>query len=108
MTDVEGGRPARRQEEPAPFFMLRLFIAGEEVASTLARENLLRVCERYISGRYSIEVIDILKDFRAALENGVLMTPMLVIMNPQPPVGIVGDLSDTRKLLNAFRLPAED
>lgn len=94
--------------EPSPHFLLKLFVAGDDPPSALALQNVRRVCERHLNGRYVLEVIDIRKDFRAALAHGVLMTPMFVVASPAPQVGVVGDLSDTRVLRKALRLSEDD
>lgn len=81
-----------------------LFVAGDEPNSKLARENLLRLCDQHLHGNHRVEVVDVLENFQAALDNNVLITPTLLVTSPQPPVMVVGTLSDTEKVLAALRL----
>jgi circadian clock protein KaiB len=84
--------------------ILRLFVADDEPNSKQARENLARLCQTHLTGRYEIEIVDVLEDFKTALENNVLVTPTLIVAAPRPPVRILGNLSDTGKVLAALRL----
>jgi len=94
--------PVRR---PGETYAFRLFVAGGEPNSQQAVENLTRLCETHLKGRYEIEVVDVLEDFRTALENNVLVTPALNLVAPPPPVTLLGNLSDTPKVLDSLRLP---
>jgi len=88
-------------EKDTEYFM-RLFIAGDERNSILAKENLQKVCRNHLGGRCKVEVIDVKEDFRTALENNVFVTPMLILVSPPPEVKILGNLSDTQNLLKAL------
>jgi len=95
------------KEKPSvqnPKYRLCLFVAGGEPNSKLARENLTKLCEKCLKGYYELEVVDVLENFQAALENNVLITPTLLLTAPTPPVMVVGTLSDTEKVLAALRL----
>ena len=81
---------------------LRLFVAGNETNSRQARANLDRLCAEYFDGRTEIEIIDVLKDFRAAVADRVLVTPALIVMAPAPRVVVLGNLSDTDRVLAAL------
>ena len=85
-------------------YRLRLFVAGDEPNSRQARENLVRLCEEHLERRYELEIIDVLEDFRPALQDGVLVTPTLLLVAPPPRVMVLGNLSDTPKALRALRL----
>ena len=69
-----------------------------------ARENLRAICEKDLDGQYELEVVDVLEDFRRAQESNVLVTPTLIVAEPEPPVMIVGTLSDEEKVTNALRV----
>jgi circadian clock protein KaiB len=84
-----------------------LFVAGEETNSVLAKNNLTRICKKHLDGRYSIGVVDVLEDFSTAIENGIIVTPTLVILQPEPRVTIFGNLNDAGKVLAALRLKGE-
>lgn len=85
-------------------YRFRLFVAGDEPNSKMARENLLRLCEQHLHGNHRVEVVDVLENFQAALDNNILITPTLLVTSPPPPVMVVGTLSDTEKVLAALRL----
>jgi len=85
-------------------YRFKLFVAGNEPNSVQAKEKLEKVSIKYLNNDYEIKIIDILKDLNSALENGVLVTPMLIISLPTHETTIVGSLSDTDKLLNALQL----
>jgi circadian clock protein KaiB len=84
-------------------YVLWLFVAGDEVNSRQARENLMRLCERCLQGRCEIVIYDVLKDFQPALDHRVLVTPTLIRVRPLPRVTILGNLSDTAKVVAALR-----
>lgn len=85
-------------------FVFQLFVAGDEYHSKMARENLAEICESHIEGRCSIQIVDVFKSFNVALENGILLTPALIKVLPQPRITIFGNLSDTRTVLKALQI----
>ena len=98
---AEKKKPVRVPAKDTEYFM-RLFVAGDERNSILAKENLQMICKNHLGGRYEIEVIDVKEDFGSALESNVFVTPMLILVSPPPGVKILGNLSDTQKLLRAL------
>ncbi len=84
--------------------LLRLYVADKPPNSARAMTNLQSICSEYLHGRYHIEVIDILKEPLRALSEGVLVTPTLVRMSPQPMRTILGDLSNRSTVLLALDL----
>jgi circadian clock protein KaiB len=95
------GRSATAGRE---IYVFRLFVAGNESNSTLARRNLARLCEEHLKGRYEIEIVDVLNDTATALRHNVLVTPTLIVIEPHLEVTVLGNLSDTREVLAALRL----
>jgi len=85
-------------------YVFRLFVAGNESNSALARRNLARLCEEHLKGRYKIETVDVLEDTDSGLKNHVLVTPTLILLKPRPKVTVLGNLSDTKQVLAALRL----
>lgn len=83
---------------------LRLYTAGQSPKSLAALDNLKRVCEQHLAGRYSIEVIDLLKNPRLAKDDQIVAIPTLVRKLPEPLRRIVGDLSDTERALVGLQL----
>jgi circadian clock protein KaiB len=89
-------------------YILRLFVADDRPNSRRAKENLTRLCESHLKGRYELEIVDVFEDYQAALDNNVLITPTLLLVIPAPPARIVGDLSDVGKVLSALRLRRDE
>jgi circadian clock protein KaiB len=85
---------------------LRLYTAGQSPKSLAALANLKRVCEEHLAGRYSIEVVDLLKNPRLAKDDQIVAIPTLVRKLPEPLRRIVGDLSDTERALVGLQLKA--
>jgi circadian clock protein KaiB len=83
---------------------LRLYVAGQTAKSLQAFANLKRICEQYHPGEYHIEVIDLLKNPQLAKGDQILALPTLVRKLPQPVRKIIGDLSDTQRVLVGLEL----
>ncbi|APW38382.1 circadian clock protein KaiB [Rhodoferax koreense] len=82
-----------------PEWQLRLYIAGKTARSAAALENLKRLCEDHLAGRYSIEVIDLLVNPQLAAGDQILAVPTLVRKFPEPMRKIIGDLSNQERVL---------
>lgn len=78
---------------------LRLYVAGQTAKSVTAFANLKRICEQHITGKYNIEVVDLLKNPKLAKGDQILAIPTLVRKLPIPIRKILGDLSDTERVL---------
>ena len=81
------------------FYELRLYVAGQTSRSIAALENLKAICEEHLQGRYSIEVVDLLKHPQLAKGDQILALPTLVRRLPEPIRKLVGDLSNTDSAL---------
>jgi len=96
-------------ESPAagkpPLCRMVLFVAGNETNSRLARGNLQKICEEHL-GVCELQVVDVLHDYRKALEKRVLITPTLLVESPGPMLRIVGTLEDAAPILSAMHLAA--
>lgn len=90
-------RPATA--EPGERWVLRLYVAGQSPKSVTALENLRRLCEERLKGHYRIEVIDLLKNPHLAKDDQILAIPTLVKRLPIPVRRIIGDLSNTERVL---------
>jgi circadian clock protein KaiB len=80
-------------------FVLRLYVAGQTSKSLTAFANLKKICEEHLSGRYTIEVIDLLENPKLARGDQILAVPTLVRKLPVPVRKIIGDLSNTERVL---------
>jgi circadian clock protein KaiB len=78
---------------------LILYVAGQTPKSLAAIANLERICAEHLPGRYEVEVIDLRQDPKLAREHSIVALPTLVRQLPAPMRKIIGDLSDTQKVL---------
>jgi circadian clock protein KaiB len=83
---------------------LRLYVAGQTPRSIAAFNNLKKICDEHLAGRYKIEVIDLLQNPRLARDEQIVAIPTLVRKLPDPIRRIVGDLSDTERTLVGLQL----
>jgi circadian clock protein KaiB len=81
------------------FWDLRLYVAGQTPKSVIALQNLKRLCEDHLAGRYRIEIVDLLKNPQLARGDQILAIPTLVRKLPEPMRKIIGDLSQTDRVL---------
>ena len=81
------------------FWNLRLYVAGQTHKSIVAFDNLKRICETHLAGKYNIEVIDLLEKPQLAAGDQIIALPTLVRKLPEPIRKIIGDLSNTEKVL---------
>lgn len=80
-------------------YTLRLYVAGQTKKSLVAFTNLKKICEEHLKGRYKIEVIDLLENPQLAKGDQILAIPTLVRRLPPPIKKIIGDLSNTERVL---------
>jgi circadian clock protein KaiB len=88
-------------------WQLRLYVAGQSPKSLHAFANLRSLCEEHLAGRYEIEVVDLVDDPSRARTDGILAIPTLVRRLPEPLRKVIGDLSNTRRVLVSLRLEPE-
>ena len=86
------------------FFHLRLFVSGTTPRSTRAIETMRRLCETYLQGRHTLEVIDIYQNPQAARDDQIIAVPTLVKRLPAPLRKYIGDLSDNERLLRGLEI----
>jgi circadian clock protein KaiB len=78
---------------------MRLYVAGQTPKSIIALANLKRICEEHMEGRYTIEVIDLMDNPRLARQHQIVAIPTLIRELPSPIKRIIGDLSNTERVL---------
>jgi circadian clock protein KaiB len=81
------------------YYNLRLYVAGQTPKSLAAIANLKRICETHLAGRYAVEVIDLIDKPQLAAMDQILAIPTLVRRVPEPLRRIIGDLSQTERVL---------
>jgi circadian clock protein KaiB len=92
-----GTSPQLRRKKKT--YELRLYVAGETPKSITALANLQKICEEHLAGEYAIEVIDLVKNPHLASGDQILAIPTLVRKLPSPIRKIIGDLSNTERVL---------
>jgi circadian clock protein KaiB len=93
------GRPSQSASEELARWNLRLYVAGQTPRSVTAFNNLKKICEEYLKGKYHIEVVDLMENPTLARGDQILAVPTLVRKLPQPIRKIIGDLSNTERVL---------
>ncbi len=87
---------------------LMLFIAGMTPQSARAVENLRRICDNHLDGRYALEIVDVNKEKHRAVEHEIIAIPTLVRTLPLPRRLVLGDLSQTEKVLKMLDIHVTD
>ena len=98
MSDPGGSTP------PEEIWNLRLYIAGQTAKSSTAFANLKKVCEEHLAGKYTIEIVDLLINPQLARGDQIVAIPTLVRKLPEPIRRIIGDLSNTERVLVGLQL----
>jgi circadian clock protein KaiB len=88
-----------RKDLKQPTWELRLYVAGQTAKSLQAFANLKRICEEHLDGKYKIEVVDLMKNPELAKGDQIFALPTLVRKLPEPVRKIIGDLSNTERVL---------
>ena len=104
---AEKGKSSKKKE-PREIWDLRLYVAGQTQKSLTAFANLNKLCEEHLKGKYRIEVIDLLKNPQLAKGDQILAIPTLVRKLPVPIRKIIGDLSNTERVLVGLNLRPGD
>ncbi len=95
------------KKKPDERWMLKLYVAGQTPKAVAAFDNLKRLCEERLQGRYTIEVIDLLKNPRLAKDDQILAIPTVIRKVPPPLRRIIGDLSNADRVLIGLDLRPE-
>jgi circadian clock protein KaiB len=85
-----------------PGLLLRLYIAGNAPNSLRAIANLKALCDEHFAARHELEIVDLLKDPKRALADGIIVTPTLLKLSPLPVQRVIGNLNDTNQVLQAL------
>jgi circadian clock protein KaiB len=94
--------------ETRDVWCLRLYVAGQSPKSLRAFANLKRLCDEHLAGRYEIEVVDLVEHPSLARSDDILAIPTLVRRLPAPLRKIIGDLSNTERVLVGLRVETDD
>jgi circadian clock protein KaiB len=88
--------PSASTREP---LRLRLYVSGTAPNSMRAVANAKAICAEHFAARHDLEIVDILKHPRRALADGIIVSPTLLKLTPLPTARVIGDLSDTQRVL---------
>jgi circadian clock protein KaiB len=99
-----GSNLSSEPQNPIESWDLRLYVAGQTPKSLLALANLKRLCEEHLVGRYNLEIIDLLANPQQASDDQILAIPTLIRKLPEPIRKIIGDLSNTERVLMGLDL----
>src|ERR1700678_1910970 len=94
----------KAESQPEESWMMRLYVAGQSTRSVAAIANLRRICDTHMPGRCTIEVIDLMRNPELARDDQIVAIPTLVRKLPEPARRIIGDLSETDKVLMSLEL----
>ena len=93
------GAKSDAEDSPTKLWRLRLYVAGQSPKCLAAVVNLKKICDEHLAGEYEIEIIDLLKEPQLARGDQILAIPTLVRKLPEPMRKIIGDLSNTERVL---------
>lgn len=92
-------KTGKQRKKADEVWNLRLYVAGQTPKSVTAFANLKKICEEHLKGKYTIEVVDLLENPTLAQGDQILAIPTLVRKLPEPIKKIIGDLSNTERVL---------
>ena len=96
------GEPKKKINGLPTRVVLRLYVAGNAPNSARAVANIEEICREHLTGAHDLEIIDVLEYPERAMAAGILVTPTLAKLHPQPTAQIVGNLSDKPRVLLAI------
>ena len=88
-------------------YVLRLYVTGATARSVHAIQNIKRVCDEYLAGRYELEVVDLYKNLPLARKDDVIAAPTLIKREPLPLRRLIGDMSDEMRVLAGLGIRPE-
>jgi len=104
MTVPRRNTRGRRSTLAPATYRLWLYIAGSTPRSTTAIVNIMNICKQYLEGRYQLKIVDVFLKPEIARTQQIVATPTLVRESPQPRRVLVGDLSDTARVLAGLEI----
>ena len=87
-------------------YILHLYVTGASLNSLRAIANIKAICEEHLNGKYSLEVIDVHQEEELAAKEQLIALPMLIKRNPLPERRMIGDMSNTEKVLRGLGVVA--
>lgn len=96
------------EQSKSETYLLRLYVTGSTPQSMRAIENIKKICEEHLKGRYELEVVDLYQKPNLANGEQIIAAPTLIKKLPQPLRRIIGDLSNTQRVLVGLDLREAD
>jgi circadian clock protein KaiB len=97
---------AAKRKCPIQKYVLRLYVTGQTPRSLRSVENLRRLCEKYLKGRFALEVVDIYQQPALAAEGHIIAAPTVIKLMPLPLRRLVGDFSDQARVVLGLDIQA--
>jgi circadian clock protein KaiB len=104
--EQEDALTADKPKKDTNHYMMRLFVTGATPNSIRAISNLKRICEQYIPERYSLEIIDVYQDTSIAEKEQLVALPLLIKKRPFPERRLIGDMSNSDRVLRGLGIIA--
>lgn len=92
----------KNKSNPPPEYELRLYVTGATPNSVKAISNIRNICESFLKNRYDLQIIDVYLDASVARQEQIIALPLLIKKLPLPERKLIGDLSETDKVLKAL------
>jgi len=89
-------------------YALKLFIAGATPNSSRAITNIQKILSAYLSGRYTLNIIDVRQEPEVARQEQIIALPLLIIKEPLPERRLIGDMSNTKKVLEGLGITVSE
>ncbi len=93
------GADMQRRRSDGESVTLRLYIAGNAPNSVLALANIRKICAEHFAGTHEIEIVDLLTEPARGLQDGIIVTPTLLRVRPDPVLRLIGTLNDTQQVM---------
>ena len=98
----------RKQRKGEIGYILKLFISGATTNSTRAITNLQKILETYLQGKYTLNIIDVRQETSVAKEEQIIALPLLIVKKPLPERRLIGDMSNTEKVLKGLGITSSE
>lgn len=96
-----------KNADPTVEFVLTLFVSGASPNSVRAINNLEKILKNHVDGRYELNIVDVRQEKDTAEKEQIIALPLLIKRFPQPERRLIGDMSDTKKVLSGLGIPVD-
>lgn len=96
-----------KNADPTVEFVLTLFVSGASPNSVRAINNLEKILKNHVDGRYELNIVDVRQEKDTAEKEQIIALPLLIKRFPEPERRLIGDMSDTKKVLSGLGIPVD-